>query len=265
MPNRYAVMGNPVAHSLSPAIHQLFAKETGIKLVYDKIQIIDAQFEQQVQDFFNAGGLGLNITLPCKERAFAMSEEPTARCLQAKAANTLWMNGGKLQADNTDGIGLLRDLSRYTHLAGKRILLVGAGGAARGIIGPLLGANPAHLTIANRTPDKAHRLQKEFPQISSSGFIELDAGYDVVINATASGHRHQPLALPEMVFTAHPFCYDLAYCTHDPTDFVALAQGHDCMAVDGFGMLVEQAAEAFYTWHGVRPDTASVLATQKMQ
>ncbi len=260
MPDHYAVMGNPVAHSLSPIIHQLFAKETGRLLVYDRVLIDESHFEQQVHGFFSNGGVGLNITLPGKQRAFAMSEEPSARCLQAKAANTLWMKAGKLQADNTDGIGLLRDLSHYLALSGKRILLLGAGGAARGVIAPLLAANPARLTIANRTVEKAHALQKEFPSTSSCGISELHEVYDVVINATATGHHQQSLGLPAAAFAGRPFCYDLSYLAHQKTTFVADAQAHDCVAVDGLGMLVEQASEAYFIWHGLRPETAPVLA-----
>lgn len=258
MPAHYAVMGNPVAHSLSPVIHQLFAAQTGRSLFYEKIQIDEARFEQQVIDFFNAGGRGLNITLPCKQRAFTLSNSQSPRCLQARSANTLWTQAGTLHADNTDGVGLLRDLNHYLDLTGKTILLLGAGGAARGIIGPLLAASPALLTIANRTVEKAHDLQQEFSQTQSSGFAELNQAYDVIINATAVSLDSQAIDVPKVVIEGRPFCYDLSYRINGITPFVAWAQSHCCMAVDGLGMLLEQAAESFFIWHGVMPDTAPV-------
>jgi shikimate dehydrogenase len=265
MIERYAVMGYPVAHSLSPVIHQLFAKQTGRTLVYDKIQIDLSRFEQQVCDFFQQGGKGLNITLPCKQRAFAMSDHRCARCLEAGAVNTLWMQDGRLHADNTDGVGLLRDISRYVHLTGKNILLLGAGGAARGILRPLILANPAELTICNRTPERARALQLDFALSGFCSFAELDAqvekkSYDVVINATSASIDDQGLALPAALMAAKPFCYDLAYSRTTPTAFVASARAFGCVAIDGLGMLVEQAAEAFFIWHGVMPSTAPVLS-----
>lgn len=261
---RYAVMGHPVAHSLSPTIHQLFAEQTGCKLVYEKIQIDLLLFEQQVIEFFHRGGKGLNITLPCKLRAFAMSEQETPRSSVAAAANMLWMQDGLLHADNTDGVGLLQDLSRYVALTAKNILLLGAGGAARGILGPLLAANPAQLTITNRTPETAIALQSHFPQANTCSFTALQEQieqrvYDVVINATSASLDGQNLVLPEALMAAQPFCYDLAYSRTGATPFVASARALGCKAADGLGMLVEQAAEAFFIWHGVMPDTAPVL------
>ena len=260
----YAVMGFPVAHSLSPTIHQLFAEQTGRTVLYEKIQIDLPRFEQQVSEFFSQGGKGLNITLPCKQRAFAMGERVTARCLEAQAANTLWMKAGRLHADNTDGVGLLRDLSRYVHVAGKNILLVGAGGAARGVLGPLLAADPARLTITNRTAETERELQSHFPRAYCCTFADLpihveETFYDVVINATSASLDGQTLALPEALMAVKPFCYDLAYAKSEATAFVASARAHGCAAADGLGMLVEQAAEAFFIWHGVMPDTVPVL------
>ena len=265
---RFAVMGYPVSHSLSPVIHQLFADQTGCKLMYEKIQVDLPRFEQQVGEFFSQGGKGLNITLPCKPRAYAMSAKASARCAEAKAANTLWMEGSQLHADNTDGVGLLRDISRYVNLAGKAILLLGAGGAARGILGPLLAANPAQLTIANRTLKKAEDLQSDFSKANCCTFLDLprhlDRGlYDIVINATSASLDGQTIVLPNVLMAAKPFCYDLAYQEHDVTAFVAWARGLGCVAIDGLGMLVEQAAESFYIWHGMMPDTAQVLMTLK--
>jgi len=263
MPNHYAVMGDPISHSLSPEIHQLFAKQTGCILTYEKIQIDPLTFEQQVNDFFNTGGKGLNITLPCKQRAFAMSEVVTDRCLQAKSANILWQHMGKLYADNTDGIGLLRDLSRYIDLTDKRILLLGAGGAVRGVLGPLLSTNPAKLTVANRTVAKADELQRDFSQMVVCDLNDLHDEFDVVINGTSASLSCSALALPMTVFASKPLCYDLAYQKQGQTSFVKWAQSLGCVAVDGFGMLVEQAAEAFYIWHEVMPDTSAILKMRK--
>jgi shikimate dehydrogenase len=250
---RYAVMGNPIAHSLSPNIHQLFAKQTGIALTYEKILIDLPQFERQVDVFFEQGGQGLNITLPCKERAFAMSAFPSAHALQAKAANTLWMHDGKLYADNTDGVGLVRDLSRYVDLSGKRLLLLGAGGAARGVLASLLAVKPSQVMVSNRTFEKLLVLQSDFPLVSICPFDALgQSTYDVVINATSAA----TVVLPAELTVNKPFCYDLAYDIQNPTPFVAWAKKFNCSAVDGLGMLVEQAAEAFFLWHGVRPDVS---------
>ncbi len=262
----YAVMGYPVAHSLSPIIHQLFAEQTGRALAYNKIQIDLSLFEQQVGDFFNQGGKGLNITLPCKQRAFAMSEQRSRRCMQAQAANTLWMQAGRLHADNTDGVGLLRDIGHYVELAGKKIVLLGAGGAARGVLGPLLDAHPLKLTIANRTSEKAQALHLDFPETSCQTFIDLAAyaeeySYDVIINATSASLAGDGLTLPPTLMATKPFCYDLAYNKTEATPFVAWARSIGCDAVDGLGMLIEQAAEAFFIWHGVMPDTAPVLTS----
>ena len=264
MPGRYAVMGYPVSHSLSPIIHQLFAEQTSSTLTYEKIEIDLPRFEQQVSDFFSQGGKGLNVTLPFKQRAFAMSEQASIRCSEAKAANTLWMHAARLQADNTDGVGLLRDISRYVSLSGKTILLLGAGGAARGIIGPLLAVNPAQLTIVNRTPAKARALLLDFPLANSCTADELPdhvktCTYDVVINATSASLDGQAVVLPPALIAAKPFCYDLAYSISELTAFVASVRAQGCIAVDGLGMLVEQAAEAFFIWHGVMPETAPVL------
>lgn len=259
MQNNYAVMGNPIAHSLSPLIHELFAAQKNITLNYIKIQIDESHFEEHVKDFFNHGGKGLNITLPCKERAFAMSDKQSPRCLKANAANTLWMQSDKLYADNTDGIGLVRDLARFHDLKAKRILILGAGGATRGIIAPLLDKKPTQLTIANRTLQKAQQLEIDFPEIDSSDFLTLHSEYEIIINATSASVHQQPLLLPEQVLARKPFCYDLSYALNSTTPFVAWARTNGCESKDGLGMLVEQAAESFFIWHGVRPDGFSVL------
>lgn len=261
MKSRYAVMGNPVDHSLSPIIHQLFAQQTGRELIYEKIKIDLPFFEQQVAQFFDKGGLGLNITLPCKQTAFALADKVTARCLQARAANTLWRNVSGLQADNTDGIGLMRDLSRYLDVAGKRVLLMGAGGAARGILAPLLAANPAQLLIANRTQEKARALSVEFVPAIYCDLAELSEPFDLIINATAASLENQHVERLSAMINSNTICYDLAYRYKDKTftPFVAWANSQGCVGMDGRGMLVEQAAEAFFIWHGVKPDVLPVL------
>jgi shikimate dehydrogenase len=257
-------MGNPIAHSLSPVIHQHFAEQTGISLRYDKIEVPVALFEQYVIDFFNQPeGKGLNITLPFKERAFAMAQVKSARCLQAGAANTLWMANGQRHADNTDGVGLIRDLSHYIDLADKTVVLLGAGGAARGVIGELLNAHPARLILSNRTVEKAHALGNSFPEIHTCGFEALTEHYDVIINATSASLQDNTLTLPDSILNNHPFCYDLAYSRDKMTPFVQWAKSHGSQAMDGLGMLIEQAAEAFLIWHGIMPDTTSLKRSLK--
>ena len=260
----YAVMGNPIAHSLSPIIHQLFADQFGIKLKYEKILIDLPNFEQQVIDFFEQGGKGLNITLPCKERAFAMANRASSRALIARSANTLWMQGGELNADNTDGVGLVRDLKRYIELSGKSILILGAGGATRGILGELLAENLLKLTIANRSFNKIEELQLEFPKINICLLSDLAKDiekntYDLVINATSASLKGERLAIPETLMNNKPFCYDLAYIKGSDTLFVNWAKSFGCEAHDGFGMLVAQAAESFFIWHHLRPDITVLL------
>jgi shikimate dehydrogenase len=257
---RFAVIGNPVAHSLSPLIHQYFAQQVGCSLVYERMHVEELDFEQQVSSFFAAGGKGLNVTLPFKQKAFALAVTITPRCQSARAANTLWMQGDSLCADNTDGVGLVRDLARYISLQGARILVVGAGGAARGIVSPLLEAGPARLALANRNVTRLQTFQSDFPQLDYFSLAELSGAYDLVINATSSSVNAEPLVLPKAVFESLPFCYDLSYQLEKPTEFVAYAQCLGCRAVDGLGMLIEQAAESFYLWHGQRPDAARLLA-----
>ncbi|KTD76299.1 shikimate dehydrogenase [Legionella waltersii] len=259
MQSHFAVIGNPIAHSLSPIIHQLFAEQTGIQLVYEKIPGEDAIFEQQVTDFFAQGGKGLNVTLPYKQRAFALAEYQTPRCALAKAANTLWHSENKLCADNTDGIGLLRDLERYLDLKNINVLILGAGGAARGIVPALLSLNTLQLTIANRTLEKALMIQKEFPEINCLSVDHLTDSFDLIINATSASLQGGNLGIPEILLKSKPFAYDLAYNKQQPTPFVAFCLGLGCSAVDGLGMLVEQAAEAFYIWNGSMPSTKEVL------
>lgn len=261
MENRYAVMGKPISHSLSPMLHQLFAEQTGVKLEYSKILIDSWLFESRAHDFFAEGGSGLNITLPYKQRAFAMSSKVSARCMVAGAANTLWMKDGLLHADNTDGIGLVRDLRRFLDINEKRILVLGAGGAARGVIGPLLDESPLQLTVVNRTLQTALKLQSDFQhRVNVSSLDALHEVYDLIINATSTGMDGMScIELPLDIIGRDTFCYDLAYKYCGETPFVAKARALGCNAVDGFGMLVEQAAEAFYIWHGIMPVTTRII------
>lgn len=259
MTQHFAVIGNPIDHSLSPVIHQLFAKQFNISLSYKKIKADEQCFEQQLALFFSQKGMGLNVTSPFKYSAYTVAEYPTLRCKQARAANTLWMSKNQLHADNTDGIGLLRDLSRLISLEGKRVLIVGAGGAARGIIYPLLQEKLRELVITNRTFAKAADLQHSFPLLKSKRIDELDSSFDLIINATLTSLTEELIELPLECYSQKPLCYDLFYKLQGTTLFVQHAQDSGCKAVDGLGMLVEQAAESFFIWHGLKPDTEEVL------
>lgn len=259
MSQNFAVIGHPVAHSLSPFIHQQFAQQTRIPLVYSKIEGDEQQFEQQVSAFFSDSGKGLNVTLPFKQRAFAMASVRTSRCVQAGAANILWMHNGTLHADNTDGVGFIRDLTRYIDLSGKNILILGAGGAARGIMYPLLTMDPGSLTVANRGLTNARALQNDFPEISCCSLDRILGSFDLIINATAASLDGKIIELPSMVLLHKPLCYDLVYDRDQDTPFVAYAKNSGCHALDGMGMLVEQAAEAFFIWNKVLPDTKPIL------
>lgn len=247
------VIGNPIAHSLSPMIHQAFAKQAQMTLTYERLLGDEQLFEQQVLEFFAQGGTGMNVTLPFKQRAFSLATVSSLRCQKAGAANTLWLNEHQeLCADNTDGVGLIRDLSRHVSLLGARVLILGAGGAARGIIHPLLEAQPQQLVVANRSAAPLLRLQAEVPQLVCVPLDQLSGSFDVVIHATSASTSGASLSVPDTLFSSLPFCYDLAYQKDHATPFVRYAQQRGCKACDGFGMLVEQAAEAFYIWHGVR-------------
>ncbi|MGL5742598.1 MAG: shikimate dehydrogenase [Legionella sp.] len=260
MSQSFAVIGNPIAHSLSPVIHQYFAKQVDVQLAYEKIKADDHSFEQQVSDFFAQNGKGLNVTLPFKQRAFAMATQHSVRCRMAGAANTLWLQDNQLHADNTDGNGFLRDLQRYLSPQDKRVLILGAGGAARGIIYPLLEHHPTELIIANRTLSKAKEFQQAFPQIKILSFDQTSGPFDLVINATSAGLSDEFVVLPAECIAKKTLCYDLSYKQQGTTAFVHYAKDLGCEAVDGLGMLVEQAAEAFFIWHGIMPATEEVLA-----
>lgn len=271
MSDRYAVFGNPIGHSKSPAIHARFAAQNGQDLVYEAILAPLDGFAASARAFAAAGGRGANVTVPFKEEAFRLADRLSERARRAGAVNTLAFGADGILGDNTDGAGLVRDIEGNlgVSLAGRRILLLGAGGAARGALAPLLAAGPAELCIANRSAAKAAALAAEFADLAAlagGGFAEL-AGhrFDIVINATSASLAGSDLPLPAGLFAPDSLAYDMMYGRGD-TPFLALArrQGAGRLA-DGLGMLVEQAAEAFFLWRGVRPATAAVLAELRSQ
>ena len=265
MTDRYAVIGNPVAHSRSPTIHQLFAAQCAQDLEYSTLLAPLDGFAATVQRFVADGGRGLNVTLPFKQEAFRLATGISARAHAAAAVNTLKFDDGQILADNTDGAGLVRDLTANLGctIGGKRILLLGAGGAARGVINPLCSEGPARLQIANRTVDKARRLVGEFATaalpIAGCGFADLaGSSFDLIINATSASLSDASVDLPANLFAPGAVAYDMVYGRASPFMRQAQAAGAT-QVVDGLGMLVEQAAESFLWWRGVRPDTAPVL------
>ena len=265
-PPLYAVMGNPIGHSKSPAIHRLFADACGVYLDYRAIQVDPGGFSQAVRNFEAAGGQGINVTVPFKVEACEMADQRSERAALAGAANTLKFDAHGIFADNTDGVGLLADLTvnLACPLAARQILVVGAGGAVRGVLGPLLEANPERLVIVNRTLDKAAALAERFAErgtITTIGFDGLSGeAFDVVINATSASLSGHVPPLDPGIFAADALAYDMAY-GDAPTPFMRWAQQRGAQrAVDGLGMLVEQAAESFLLWHGVRPPTAEVIS-----
>jgi shikimate dehydrogenase len=271
MTDRYAVFGNPIGHSKSPAIHARFAAQTGQDLTYEALLAPLDGFAAAVAAFAAAGGRGANVTVPFKEEAFRLATRRTPRAERAGAVNTLAFGPEGILGDNTDGAGLTRDIEANLgfSLAGKRVLLLGAGGAARGAIAPLLACRPESLALANRSAGKAVSLAEEFSDLGSirgGSFADL-AGreFDAVINATSASLSGDSLPLPEGIFSPGALAYDMMYGKGD-TPFLALArrQGAARLA-DGLGMLVEQAAEAFFLWRGQRPDTGPVLAALRSQ
>lgn len=266
-PDQYAVMGNPIAHSQSPRIHALFAAQTGQPLDYRALLVDPGGFAAAARAFRDAGGKGLNVTLPFKQDAWVFADVLSARAERAGAVNVLAFDAAGAQGDNTDGLGLVRDLT-VNHgypLAGRRILLLGAGGAARGVLQPVLAERPARVVIANRTPAKAAELALRFGDlgmVSGCDFADL-AGrrFDLILNATAASLGDDVPPLPDDALASGGWCYDLAY-GREATAFVRWGRERGAaQALDGLGMLVEQAAEAFLLWRGVRPDTVAVLQT----
>ena len=264
-PDRYALVGHPVEHSRSPLIHTMFARATGQRLTYELIDATPEAFETAVRGFCAAGGKGLNITVPHKQAAFALCTKLSDAASAAGAVNTINIVEGELHGHNTDGVGLVRDVTVNLRqpLAGKRIVVLGAGGAARGIVGPLLNEKPAELVVANRTKERADEIAAEFggTTIVAREFDELAhfRPFEVVINATSAGLKGESPPFPPALVGPRSFCYDLVYGSTD-TPFVAWAKTHGAArAVHGWGMLVEQAAESFAIWRGVRPDTKPLL------
>lgn len=268
--DRYAVFGNPIGHSKSPQIHRLFAEQTGQRLDYEPLLAPLDDFAGFARAFFESGK-GANVTVPFKEEAFRLADQLTPRARRAGAVNTL-MKGedGSLLGDNTDGAGLVGDLKQAGFaLGGTRILLLGAGGAVRGVLEPLLAEDPAALVIANRTVAKAETLAREFADlgpVSACGFDELAGPFDLIVNGTSASLAGELPPLPDGVIRpGHTLCYDMMYSA-DTTPFCRWAlQRGAAQARDGLGMLVEQAAEAFRLWRGVSPDTALVLAQLRAQ
>jgi shikimate dehydrogenase len=263
---KFAVMGNPVGHSLSPRIHAMFAKQCGIELEYTAILVREGEFEQAVKQFIDAGGRGLNVTVPFKLEAWNLAGRRSERAQLAGAVNTLILDqDGSVDGDNTDGIGLLRDITINLGkpVAGARVLVIGAGGAVRGVLGPLLEEHPAVLHVINRTASRAVELAAAFAgsgECTGSGLDQPGSGYDIVINGTAASLQGEVPDLPAAIFAPGALAYDMMY-GDKPTPFMSWAQENGAGQVaDGLGMLVEQAAESFRAWHGVRPETSPVIA-----
>ena len=266
--DRYVVFGNPIRHSRSPQIHAAFAAQTGQHLTY-RAQLVELDgFAVAARAFFDGGGKGCNITVPFKLDAYAFADELSGRARRAGAVNTLArQNDGSIYGDNTDGVGLVRDIEQNLvwEIHDRRVLIIGAGGAVRGVLEPLLKRHPAALVIANRTPEKAAQLAREFADLGDVGACALDAlegrQFDLVINATSAGLHGESLQLPANLLAQGCCCYDLSYGA-EPTPFMRWAACEAAWAVaDGLGMLVEQAAEAFCIWRGVRPQTRPVIDT----
>jgi shikimate dehydrogenase len=265
-PDQYGIVGHPLGHSWSPFIHGIFAKQTLQNLVYRLFDIEPADFDKRIIQLFSGGVRGLNVTIPHKQAAARMADEKTPRALRARAVNTLVLHeDGGLLGDNTDGAGLINDLENNLRidLHGKRVLMLGAGGAARGVMGPLLEHDLFELTVANRTLERAQALCAEFfdaGKVASCGFADIPGpAYDLIINATAASlHGEMPI-LPELLVGKNTVCYDMAY-GRGATPFTAWAEAQGAgMVCKGWGMLVEQAAVSFELWRGIYPDTLPVL------
>ena len=264
---RYGVVGHPVEHSLSPQIHGAFARQAGVAIDYMRILSPLDRFAETVDAFFANQGRGLNVTVPFKVEARAACERLSERATRAGAVNWLKLEQGGMVGDNTDGAGLVRDLDRLLAgsghgLAGTRILLLGAGGAARGVVGPLVDREPAAMVVANRTVSRAAALvaSASASRLQARSFEAVgEEPFDVIVNATSASLSNESIPLPRSTLAQAGLVYDMMYGA-EPTPFLVAAQRAGCgSTADGLGMLVEQAAESFFLWHGVRPETASVL------
>lgn len=259
---QFVVMGSPIAHSQSPFIHEEFGRLVGLPVRYGRKEVAPGGLARALEAFATAGGRGVNITVPLKGEAFALAGRCSERAALARAVNTLWWEGDTLVGDNTDGVGLVRDLVIHQGLSlrGRTVFMVGAGGAAQGIAGPLLAEGLAKLVLYNRTPERAHALVaalgSDHASVASLG--AEDGPFDLIINATAAGLSAETPALPGAIFQG-AIAYDLMY-GYGAEPFLSYGRTHGArLCVDGLGMLVEQAAEAFRLWHGVHPPTAPVL------
>ncbi len=270
MSDRYAVIGNPIAHSLSPQIHAEFARQTGQAMAYDRLLAPLDGFTATARQFFAAGGQGLNVTLPFKHEAHAWAQARSSRAEHARAVNILTMTDGGIMGDNTDGAGLVRDLTINLHcpLRNRRILLLGAGGASWGVMAPLLHEAPQSVVVANRTVAKAVELAAHFARDAGATALQAAAygdlaghQFDVIINATSAGLSAAMPPLPDTIFAPDALGYDMVYGRDTP--FLQFACKQGVRVADGLGMLVEQAAESFFIWRGVRPQTAPVIAMLK--
>ena len=264
MPDRYAVVGNPIAHSKSPQIHRAFAAETGQSMSYERLLAPLEGFAATIEAFADEGGLGCNVTMPFKQEAFAISHVLAPRAELAGAVNTLSRCAGHWHGDNTDGAGIVRDLvsNLGVHLEGATVLILGAGGATRGVLGPLLAEGPARICVANRTLSRAEEIVCLFAHAGAVHATEpqaIDERFDIVINATPWDEGGEGRNWPATIFEHGSLAYDMVYAD-GATPFMRWARSHGAQrAVDGLGMLIEQAAESFFLWRGVRPDTAPVF------
>jgi shikimate dehydrogenase len=266
VPDRYAVIGNPVTHSKSPWIHAQFARATGEDIEYGRLEAPLDGFVRAVETFRAQGGKGLNVTLPFKQQAFRFCGGASERAAAAQAVNTLVLDRGKPWGDNTDGVGLVRDLTANLgrRLAGARVLLMGAGGAAQGVLAPLASEGPAGIVVANRTLPRAQALAARVAGVVACGFDALAGqSFDLVINATSAGLSGELPPLPQGLFQPSALAYDMVYGRD--TEFLAMARAAGAGTSDGLGMLVEQAAESCLVWRGIRPETGAVLAALRAQ
>ncbi len=271
--DKYAVIGNPIEHSKSPQIHHMFAQQAGEEIMYEALLSPVDEFKDTVDAFRNSGGMGLNVTVPFKQEAWNLADELSGYAKHAGAVNTLvFQEGGKIYGANTDGIGLVRDLvaNHQSTIQGKRILILGAGGAVRGVVQPVLQQMPAQIFIANRTPERAMELVNDMQvlsegcELSGGGFADIEGEYDLIINGTAASLQGIMPPIPESCLAAGVHCYDMMYGGR-PTAFEFWCEDQGAAKVmNGLGMLVEQAAESFSIWRGKMPDTQPVLEAMQL-